>query len=196
MRSPGHVSAPRAAARVEALAAGAVLLAVDGRGARNLVGTRCLSRRAVRSRARSRVHGVARVSELREHGAAAERSRPRTVMDRLKANWRWFAQAALATAPSWWLAQQLFGHPRPIFAPVAGLIAVSTTLGERRRYAAEMVVGIALGVGIADALVHVIGSGTWQIAAIVAGAMIVSVALGGSGGLVCEAGGSAHLCVH
>jgi uncharacterized membrane protein YgaE (UPF0421/DUF939 family) len=46
----------------------------------------------------------------------------------------------------------LFGHPRPIFAPVTALIVVSTTLGQRRRYAVEMVIGIALGIGIADAL--------------------------------------------
>jgi uncharacterized membrane protein YgaE (UPF0421/DUF939 family) len=151
---------------------------------------------------------VARVSYFRERGAArfrarsealfdeaAERSRPSSVMERLRANWRWFAQAALATAPSWALAQQLFGHPRPIFAPVAGLIAVSTTLGQRRRYAVEMVVGIALGIGIADALVTAIGSGTWQIAAIVVGAMVAAVALGGSAVLVSEAAVSALLVV-
>ena len=151
---------------------------------------------------------MARVSSLREHGAArfrarsgalleeaAERSRPSSVMERLRANWRWFAQAALATAPSWALAQELFGHPRPIFAPVVGLIAVSTTLGRRRRYALEMVVGVALGIGIADALVTLIGSGTWQIAAIVVGAMVAAVALGGSAVLVSEAAVSALLVV-
>jgi len=116
-------------------------------------------------------------------------------MERLRANWRWFAQAALATAPSWALAQQLFDHPRPIFAPVAGLIAVSTTLGQRRRYAVEMVLGIALGIGIADALFTLVGDGTWQIAAIVVGAMVVAVALGGSAVLVSEAAVSALLVV-
>jgi uncharacterized membrane protein YgaE (UPF0421/DUF939 family) len=151
---------------------------------------------------------VARVTELREHGAArvrarsealleeaAERSRPRSVMERLRANWRWFAQAALATGPSWALAQQLFDHPRPIFAPVAGLIAVSTTLGQRRRYAVEMVIGVALGIGIADALFTLIGSGTWQIAAIVVAAMVVAVALGGSAVFVSEAATAALLVV-
>ena len=151
---------------------------------------------------------MARVTELREHGAArfrarseallwgaAERSRPSSVMERLQANWRWFAQAALATGPSWALAQALFDHPRPIFAPVAGLIAVSTTLGQRRRYAVEMVLGIALGIGIADALFNLIGSGTWQITAIVVGAMVAAVALNGSVALVSEAAASALLVV-
>jgi Fusaric acid resistance protein-like len=151
---------------------------------------------------------VTRGETLRERGAArmrarsealleeaAERSRPRTVVERLRANWRWFAQAALATAPSWALAQELFGHERPIFAPLAGLIAVSTTLGRRRRYAVEMVLGVALGIGIADALFTLIGSGTWQIAAIVVGAMVAAVALGGSAVLVSEAAVSALLVV-
>src|SRR5919107_3603164 len=133
-----------------------------------------------RSAARMRARSEALLEE------AAERSRPRTVAQRLRANWRWFAQAALATAPSWALAQALFDHPRPIFAPVAGLIAVSTTVGQRRRYAVEMVVGIALGIGIADALFRVIGSGTWQIAAIVVGAMVTAVPPRGSAVLLSE----------
>jgi len=151
---------------------------------------------------------VPRVTTLRERGAAqmrargeavleeaAARSRPRTVAERLQANWRWCAQAALATGPAWAAAQELFGHHRPIFAPVAGLIAVSTTLGQRRRYAVEMVIGIALGIGIADALFNVIGSGTWQIAAIVVGAMVAAIALSGSVVLVSEAAASALLVV-
>jgi uncharacterized membrane protein YgaE (UPF0421/DUF939 family) len=151
---------------------------------------------------------MTRVTTLRERGAArvrarsealleeaAQRSRPRTVAERLRANWRWFAQAALATAPAWALAQVAFGHERPIFAPVAGLIAVSTTLGQRRRYAVEMVLGVALGIGIADALFTLIGSGTWQIAVIVVGAMVAAVALGGSAVLVSEAAVSALLVV-
>src|ERR687889_405688 len=142
-----------------------------------------------RSAARMRARSEALLEE------AAERSRPRTVAERLRANWRWFAQAALATAPAWALAQVAFGHQRPIFAPVAGLIAVSTTLGQRRRYAVEMVLGIALGIGIADALFTLVGGGTWQIAAIVTGAMVTAVALGGSVVLVSEAAVSALLVV-
>src|SRR3954454_16868941 len=137
---------------------------------------------------------------MRERGEAvleeaAGRSRPRTVAERLRADWRWFAQAALATAPAWAAAPILLGQQRPIFAPVAGLIAVSPTLGQRRRYAVEMVVGIALGIGIADALFTLVGTGTWQIAAIVVGAMVVAVALGGSVVLVSEAAVSALLVV-
>jgi uncharacterized membrane protein YgaE (UPF0421/DUF939 family) len=139
-------------------------------------------------------------AQVRERGIAlledaAEQSRPRIVAQRLRTNARWFVQAALATALAWAAAIALFGHPRPIFAPVTALIVVSTTLGQRRRYALEMVIGIALGIGIADALFVLIGGGTLQIAAIVAGAMVVAVALGGSVVLVSEAAVSALLVV-
>jgi uncharacterized membrane protein YgaE (UPF0421/DUF939 family) len=142
-----------------------------------------------RSAAQVRERGVALLEE------AASQSRPRIIARRLITNTRWFVQAALATSLAWAAAIALFGHPRPIFAPVAALIGVSTTLGQRRRYAVEMVVGIALGIGIADALFVLIGSGTLQIAAIVAGAMVVTVALGGSVVLVSEAAVSALLVV-
>ena len=146
---------------------------------------------------RLRDRGAGRV---RERGSvlleeAAERSRPATIARRLQANARWIAQAAVATSVAWVLAQVAFDHPRPIFAPVVALIGVSAALGQRRRYAAEMTVGVALGIGIADGLVSLIGDGPVQIAAIVAGAMAAAVALGGGAVLTAEAAASALLVV-
>jgi uncharacterized membrane protein YgaE (UPF0421/DUF939 family) len=126
---------------------------------------------------------------------AVERSRPHRVADRLRANAAWFAQAALATAAAWVLARELFGHERPIFAPVAALIGVSSSLGQRRRATIEMMLGIALGIGVADALVVLIGDGPAQIAAVVTLAMVAAVILGGSPALVAEAAASALLVV-
>src|SRR5687768_9279697 len=139
-------------------------------------------------------------AQVRERGSAlleeaAERSRPRIVAARLKANLLWFAQAALATSLAWVIAKAGFGHPRPIFAPVVALIGVSATLGQRRRYATEMVIGVALGIGIADALVVAIGDGPIQVGAVVAGAMAVAVAVVGGAILVSEAAVSALLVV-
>jgi hypothetical protein len=126
---------------------------------------------------------------------AVERSRPSLVAERLRVNALWFAQAALATSVAWVLAREVFGHPRPIFAPIVALIGVSATLGQRRRYAVEMMIGVALGIAIADALVVAIGNGPVQIAAIVSGAMAAAVALGGGVVLVSEAAASALLVV-
>ena len=139
-------------------------------------------------------------ARVRERGSvlleeAAERSRPRIVRERLRANGLWLAQAAIATSLAWFIAKEGFGHPRPVFAPVVALIGVSATLGQRRRYAVEMTIGVALGIGIADALVVAIGDGPVQVGAIVAGAMAVAVALGGGAILVSEAAVSALLVV-
>jgi uncharacterized membrane protein YgaE (UPF0421/DUF939 family) len=139
-------------------------------------------------------------ARVRERGSvlleeAAERSRPRIVRERLRANGLWLAQAAIATSLAWFIAKEGFGHPRPVFAPVVALIGVSATLGQRRRYAVEMTIGVALGIGIADALVVAIGDGPVQVGAIVAGAMAVAVALGGGAVLVSEAAVSALLVV-
>ena len=96
---------------------------------------------------RARERGSALLEE------AVVRSRPSLIAGRVHANVGWVAQAALATAAAWVLAHVIFGHARPIFAPVAALIGVSASLGQRRRSAIEMVIGVALGIGIADALV-------------------------------------------
>ncbi|MBV9807479.1 MAG: FUSC family protein [Solirubrobacterales bacterium] len=139
--------------------------------------------------ARARQRGAALFEE------AVERSRPSIIVERLHANLGWLAQSALATGAAWVLAQQIFGHARPIFAPVAALIGVSASLGQRRRYAVEMVIGVALGIGIADALVVLIGTGPFQIAAVVCGAMVVAIAFGGGTVLIGEAAASALLVV-
>jgi uncharacterized membrane protein YgaE (UPF0421/DUF939 family) len=139
--------------------------------------------------ARARQRGAALFEE------AVERSRPSTIAERLRANLGWLAQSGLATAAAWVLAQQIFGHARPIFAPVAALIGVSASLGQRRRSAVEMVIGVALGIGIADALVVLIGTGPAQIAAVVCGAMVVAIAFGGGTVLIGEAAASALLVV-
>ena len=138
---------------------------------------------------RARQRGTALLEE------AVERSRPSIVAERVRANVEWLGQAMLATGAAWVLAQQIFGHPRPIFAPVAALIGVSASLGQRRRSLIEMVLGVALGIGIADALVTLIGTGPAQIAAVVGGAMAVAIAFGGSTVLVGEAAASALLVV-
>lgn len=139
-------------------------------------------------------------ARVRERGSvlleeAVERSRPAIVAERLRVNGLWVAQAALATSVAWFVAREVLGHPRPVFAPLVALIGVSATLGQRRRYAIEMVIGVALGIAVADALVVAIGDGPVQIAAIVAGAMAAAVALGGGVVLVSEAAASALLVV-
>ncbi|MBO0846261.1 MAG: FUSC family protein [Nocardioides sp.] len=91
---------------------------------------------------------------------------------------RWqVAQCAVAAGVAWWLATDVFGHTMPFFAPVAAVVSLGTSYGQRLRRVAEVTIGVALGVFGADLLVQLFGSGGWQIAVIVALAMSVALLL-------------------
>jgi uncharacterized membrane protein YgaE (UPF0421/DUF939 family) len=93
---------------------------------------------------------------------------------------RWqIAQCAIAAGVAWFVASDLLGHPTPFFAPVAAVVALGTSYGQRLRRVAEVTVGVAVGVFLADLLVAWLGSGGWQIALIVALAMSSAFLLDG-----------------
>ncbi|MBG9263981.1 FUSC family protein [Corynebacterium diphtheriae] len=83
---------------------------------------------------------------------------------RLRANWVYVIQAGLAAGLSYYVALHLFHHAEPFFAPMATVIVLSTTGGERFRRAFELVLGVSIGVGLGDVLIAFVGSGVWQIA--------------------------------
>ena len=105
------------------------------------------------------------------------------------------AQCAVGSAVAWMIATQLLGHAHPFFAPIAVLISVGIGLGQRLRRVAELVVGVSLGVGVGDLLVTRIGTGPWQIALVVALAMVTAVLLDSGALFVAQAASSAVLVV-
>jgi uncharacterized membrane protein YgaE (UPF0421/DUF939 family) len=105
------------------------------------------------------------------------------------------AQAAVAASLAYFLADVVIGHARPFFAPIAAVICLSVTLGRRTRRAVELVLGVAVGLTVADILVLVIGEGTLQIAVVVLLAMATAVFFGGGTLLVNQAAVSAVLVV-
>jgi uncharacterized membrane protein YgaE (UPF0421/DUF939 family) len=93
---------------------------------------------------------------------------------------RWaIAQCAVAAGVAWWLAQHVLGHAAPFFAPVAAVVSLGTSYGQRLRRVAEVAVGVALGVFGGDLLVRFIGSGSWQITLVVILQMTAAVLLYG-----------------
>ena len=98
-----------------------------------------------------------------------ERSRDsmRVRLERVSAK-RWqIAQCAAAAGVAWLIAADLLGHPRPFFAPVAAVVSLGTSYGQRLRRVAEVTAGVALGVLLADLLAILIGSGWWQLVLVV-----------------------------
>ena len=86
-------------------------------------------------------------------------------------------QCGLAAGIAWFLAHDVLGHPAPFFAPIAAALALGTGMGRRIRRGIELVIGVVVGVGLGDLLIAQIGSGPWQIAAVVVLAMSAAVFL-------------------
>src|SRR5206468_9041069 len=91
------------------------------------------------------------------------------------------------------VANDLLHHPRPFFAPIAAVIALNVSVGQRLRRVVELVLGVALGILVGDVLIYFIGTGAWQIGAGVAAAVVASVFLGGSPIVIGQAAASAVL---
>jgi uncharacterized membrane protein YgaE (UPF0421/DUF939 family) len=102
-------------------------------------------------------------------------------------------QAGVAAGLAWFVAHDLIGRPQPFFAPIAAVITLASSVGQRARRTAELVVGVAIGIGIGDALILLIGSGAWQIGLVVLLAILVATAVGGGTPLVVQAASSAVL---
>ena len=115
--------------------------------------------------------------------------------DRLRTSVWSVVQAAVAASLAYFLAEVIIGHGQPFFAPIAAVICLSVTLGQRNRRAVELVFGVAVGLTVADLLVLVIGNGTLQIAVVVLLAMAAAVFFGGGTMLVNQAAVSAVLVI-
>jgi uncharacterized membrane protein YgaE (UPF0421/DUF939 family) len=98
------------------------------------------------------------------------------------------AQCAVAAGAAWALAGALLGHDRPFFASVAAIVCLGLRAAQRLRRVLELAVGVTLGVAVGEALVGVIGTGAWQIALVVAIALVLALALDGGVLVTAQAG--------
>jgi uncharacterized membrane protein YgaE (UPF0421/DUF939 family) len=126
--------------------------------------------------------------ELGPRALQRGRTSVRARLRRLDARSWHIGQCAVAASVAWLLAHQLLGHPAPFFAPVAAIVSLGTSYGQRLRRVAEVTAGVALGVGIGDLFVHWAGTGWWQIALVVALAMSSAVLLDAGALIVTQAG--------
>lgn len=93
---------------------------------------------------------------------------------RVRSSWLLILQAALAAGIAYGLARYVAGHPAAFFAPVSAWIALGFSRDRSVRRVAELAVGVAVGVAAGDLVVHVIGSGVWQLALV----LLVAALLG------------------
>ncbi|MDN4171476.1 FUSC family protein [Nocardioides sp. SOB77] len=129
------------------------------------------------------MHEPGPVDRLRARSRTSLRAR----LARLSAK-RWqIGQCAVAAGVAWFVAADLLGHPTPFFAPVAAVVSLGTSYGQRLRRVAEVTVGVAVGVLIGDLLTLQIGTGAWQLVLVVALAMSTAFLLDGGQLVVTQA---------
>jgi uncharacterized membrane protein YgaE (UPF0421/DUF939 family) len=98
---------------------------------------------------------------------AASRISMRARFRRLHVRWRVMVQAAFAAAVAWEIATEVWGHRAPFFAPVSAIIALGQSYVERGRRAVELVIGVSLGIALADVFISQLGIGVAQLALVV-----------------------------
>jgi uncharacterized membrane protein YgaE (UPF0421/DUF939 family) len=125
--------------------------------------------------------------------SSRSRTGVRGVLRRVRGGLALALQAGVAAGLAWFVAHDLIGRPTPFFAPVAAVITLASSVGQRLRRTTELVLGVAIGIGIGDALILLIGSGPWQIGLIVLLAVLVATAVGGGTPLVVQSASSAVL---
>jgi uncharacterized membrane protein YgaE (UPF0421/DUF939 family) len=99
---------------------------------------------------------------------------------RLRDDWLRVVEATLAAAVAWALAVDLLKHQQAFFAPASALIVLGVTRGQRLQRAAEIVIGVAVGILLADLITSALGR--QSIAAIVvltALSLTAAILLGG-----------------
>jgi uncharacterized membrane protein YgaE (UPF0421/DUF939 family) len=132
-----------------------------------------------------------RASALLDEAAQRGRTSLRGRLRRLWALAPALAQTALASGAAWAIATELVGHRRPYMAPVAAIIALGITYGQRTRRAVEVGLGVAVGVLAADLMARWLGTGPLQIILVAGLAMAAAVLLGGQSLVVNQAATSA-----
>ena len=134
---------------------------------------------------------------LRQHSNLSSplRHRLRAGFARLR-NEGWpVLQTGVAASAAWYLATLLLENPRPFFAPVAAVASLGVMFGRRGPRAIQIVLGVAVGLTVANILVLAIGVGTVQIGIMVALAAALAIFLSGQPLLVLHTAVTALLVV-
>lgn len=100
-----------------------------------------------------------------------------TAAARLRTHRRSLAQSAVSASLAYLVALTVLDREDPFFAPIAAVVCLSVTVGQRALRAAQIALGVAVGIAAADLIVTQIGTGPLQIGIVVLLAMAAAVAL-------------------
>ncbi|OYN88596.1 FUSC family protein [Parenemella sanctibonifatiensis] len=109
-------------------------------------------------------------------------------LKRLRARMWLIVQAAAGAVLAWVFAKHVIGHELPFFAPITAMVCLGLTYENRVRRVIELAIGVAIGVLVGDAFVHLFGSSWWQIFVVCVVAMSLAVLFGAGQLLMMQAG--------
>jgi len=102
-------------------------------------------------------------------------------------------QTAVAATLAWSAAALVLGHEQPFVAAIAAVISVGAVAGQTLKRAAEWILGVAVGLTVADLIMLAVGTGPIQTGVIVGLAMFAALLIRSGIMFVTEAGVSAVL---
>ncbi|WP_460708512.1 FUSC family protein [Myceligenerans halotolerans] len=123
------------------------------------------------------------------------RTRARQGWTRVRAGLIPIGQAAVAAGLAYLIATRMLGHAEPFFAPVAAWLCLGFSSQRDVRKVAELAVGVAVGVGMGDLIVHLIGSGWWQLTVVLFTSAVLARFIDSGPLLVIQAGAQAIIVV-
>jgi Fusaric acid resistance protein-like len=104
-------------------------------------------------------------------------------------------QATLAATAAWLIATHVVDHPEPFFAPIAALVSLNTSLGERGLNALRLLQGVVLGIVVAELTLLAVGGGYGSLALATFLALLLARVLGGARIVLAQAAISAILTI-
>ncbi|HET9519032.1 MAG TPA: FUSC family protein [Actinoplanes sp.] len=121
------------------------------------------------------------------------RSRASAGGRRVRAGVALAVQAGLAAGLAWFVSHDILGSVNPFFAPIAAVITLAVSVGRRLRRAAELIIGVAIGISVGAAAIVAIGTGPWQIGLLVFLTIVAAYAVGTGSSLIVQSASSAVL---
>ena len=115
--------------------------------------------------------------------------------ERVVANAWPILQGTAAATASWLIAQHLVQHHQPFFAPIAAVVALNASRGDRGSNALRLLRGVVVGIVVAGLAVRALGGGYATLAVATFLAMLVALVLGGQRIVIAQAAASAILVV-
>jgi Fusaric acid resistance protein-like len=120
---------------------------------------------------------------------------PLRALERLPPETSLVLQGTVAATAAWVIAKQVVGNHEPFFAPIAAVVGLNASLGERGRNALRLLLGVVVGIVAGEITVAVLGGGYGSLALAVFVATSVARVLGGARIVIAQAAAGAILTV-